>query len=234
MIALFILILFAASPTFAVTRDAVSSGQKTATGTTLTISHTVANTGGNRALYTLCGLRSNSITLTATQAGNAMTQVRYDPAGATNIATYIFRILNPAIGTNNIVITQSSGIAMICYDLSATDVNQTTPETDNDGICGTTDPETLTLTTATNELLLDVMGLAILGSNTPGTNQTEEIDLQEGSTTLTVTGSRKAGADGGVMSQDQSGANNHCYSAVSIGHQAYVASGRRSAPMVFR
>ena len=109
---------------------------------------------------------------------------------------------------------------MACWALSATDVHQTVPETDSDGACGSGDPS-VTLTTATDELLLDVMAQAILGSATPGANQTEEYDEQTTENTLTVSGTRQDGADGGVMSQTQSSANVACYSAVAVAHSDF-------------
>lgn len=225
--------LFLATPAFAVTRDAVTSGEKGNTGTTLTVSHTVTASGGNRVLYVLCGLRSLSITATATYAGQAMTQVAGGTHGSTNLRSYIFRKTAPATGANDWVVTQSSAGAMACWALSATDVNQVTPETDTDNATCATGTQTLTLTTATDELLLDVFALALTNSATPGANQTEEVDVQTSENTLTVAGSRQAGADGGVMSYAPGSAGNSCYSAVAIAHSAFTASTRRPKAVMF-
>ena len=213
--------LLLAQPCFAVTRDTVTTGRKGNSGTTLTVSHTVTAAGGNRAIYLLCGLRSRTITASATYGGEAMTAVRdTDTHGSTNIRSYIWRLLDPTTGANDWQVTQSSGTAMACWALSATDVHQTVPETDSDGACGSGDPS-VTLTTATDELLLDVMAQVILGSATPGANQNEEYDEQTTENTLTVSGTRQDGADGGVMSQTQSSANVACYSAVAVAHSDF-------------
>lgn len=206
---------------FAVTRDTVTTGRKPNTGTTLTVSHTVTAGSGNRAIYVLCGLRNRTFTASATYGGEAMTAVRdTDTHGSTNIRSYIWRLLDPTTGANDWVVTQSSGTAMACWAISLTDVHQTVPETDSDGACASGDPS-VTLTTATDELLLDVMAQSILGSATPGANQTEEYDEQTTENTLTVSGTRQDGVDGGVMSQTQSLNNVACYSAVAVAHSAF-------------
>lgn len=214
-------VLLLATPSLAVTRDTVTTGRKPDTGTTLTVSHTVTASGGNRAIYGLCGLRNRTITASATYGGEAMTAVRdTDTHGSTNIRTYIWRLLDPTTGANDWVVTQSSGTAMACWFISMTDVHQTVPETDSDGACAAGDPS-LTLTTATDELLIDVMAQSILGSATEGADQTEEYDEQTTENTLTVSGTRQAGADGGAMSQTKSSSNNGCYSAVAVAHSAF-------------
>ncbi len=217
-------LFFLSTQAHAVTRDTVTSGEKGNTGTTLTVSHTVTASGGNRVIYVLCGLRSRTITATATYAGQAMTQVAGVADGATNVRSYIFRKESPATGANNWVVTQSAATAMACWAISATDVNQATPETDTDNdTCGT-GTKTLTLTTATNELLIDVFALALTNSATAGANQTEEADVQTSENTLTVAGSRQDGADGGVMSYAPDSAGTSCYSAVAIAHAAFVVN----------
>ena len=217
---IFVALLFAI-PSWAVTRDTVTTGRKPNTGTTLTVPHTVTAGGGNRAIYVLCGVRHRTITASATYGGEAMTAVRdTDTHGSTNIRSYIWRLLDPTTGANDWEVTQSSGTAMACWAISLTDVHQTVPETDSDGVCASGDPS-VTLTTATDELLLDVMAQAILGSATPDANQTEEYDEQTTENTLTVSGTRQAGADGGVMSQTKSSGNVSCYSAVAVAHAAF-------------
>lgn len=228
-----IIVLFATViPSLAVTRDAVTSSEKGNSGTTLTVSHTVTASGGNRAFYLGCGLRSRTITATATYAGQAMTEIAGVEDGSTNIRTYLFRRIAPATGANNWVVTQSSGAAMACIGISLLDVNQSTPETDTDNVTCGTGTQTLTLTTATDELLLDVFALALTNSATAGANQTEEADVQTSENTLTVAFSRQSGADGGVMSYAPDSAGVSCYSAASVAHSAFTTSRiRRVNPM---
>ena len=216
--------VFIGTPAYAVTLDAVTSGEKGNSGTTLTVSHTVTASGGNRAIYLGCGLRNRTITATATYAGQAMTEVAGVADASTNIRTYLFRKTAPVTGTNDWVATQSSGTAMACIARSLLDVDQATPETDTDNVTCGTGTQTLTLTTAANELLLDVFALALTSSATPGADQTEEADLVTSENTLTVSMSRQDGADGGVMSYAPDAAGVSCYSAASVKHSAFTGS----------
>lgn len=206
---------------FAVTLDATTNERKGNSGTTLTKSHTVTASGGNRAFYLLCAHRNLGYTMTATYAGAAMTEVRNDAHGSNNQRSYIFRKTNPATGANDWVMTQSTAVAAVCHGVSVTDVDQTTPETDSDGTCLASGDPSVTLTTATNELLLDVIGISSLSSVTPGANQTEIADIQTLENTLTVAASYQAGANGGVMSYGPPASTASCYTAVSIKHSAF-------------
>jgi len=221
-----------AMPAWAVTRDTVTSNSKNSTGTTLTQSHTVTASGGNRIMYVLCGLRSRTVTLTATYAGAAMDEVRKDQHGSTQISSWMFRKINPATGANDWEVTQSGGTGMACAGFSVTNAHQTVSETDTDGICGTTNPESLTLTDTNDDLLIDVFAMAIDGSVTEGADQTEEIDIAVASATLTTAVSRQLGTADGVMSQTANGANNHCYTAISIAHSAATTSRPPLGPII--
>ena len=216
----------------AVTYDTDTSGQKASPGTTLTVSHTVTAGGSNRAIYVLCGIDSATATLTATYAGAAMTAVRNDAHASVSTRTYIFRKADPATGANNWVVTQSVGEPMICWALSATGVHQTTPETDSDGTCpAATASVTLTLTTASGELLLDILGFSNTDATavTEGADQTAEMLLEQG-TAYEAAGSRQPGSAGGVMSYSWTTNTTPCYSAVSI--KAAPGSGA-SPPIIF-
>lgn len=223
LVAFFLLFFVFPGYSAAVTRDTVTAGEKGNSGTTLTISHTVTALGGNRSIYVLCGLRSRTVTATATYAGQAMTEIAGVAHGATNLRVYIFRKTGPATGANDWVVTQSSATAMACWAFSATNVDQITPETDTDNSCAGGNSPSLTLTTATNEILLDVMGLSVTSAGTPGANQTEESDQVTSENTLTVAGSRQDGADGGAMTYTGTGGTS-CYSAVAIKHAAFTPS----------
>lgn len=213
----------------AVTLDAVNIDEKGDTGTTLTIPHTTTTGGGNRGAYALCGLRSRTITASATYAGVSMTDVRSgaDAHASTNIRAYLFRLIDPTTGTNDFVITQSSGTAMVCLTFSVTNLHQSVPETDTDGDCTGGTNGSLTLTTGTNELLLDAFAMAITGSGTEGANQTEHGDLAASTNTLTVAGSTQDGADGGAMTYTASAGAVTCYIAASLKHDEYGSVAQR-------
>jgi len=161
-----------------------------------------------------------------------MDVARQDTHGSTQIRNYLFRKLNPTTGANDWVVTQSTGIAMACWALSATNVHQTVPETDTDGICQSGTTESLTLTDTNDDLLMDLISMNLNGSFTPGADQTEEADIDVTSTTLTVGGSQQPGTADGVMSQTLSGVNNHCYTAISIAHSAATTSRPPIGPII--
>jgi hypothetical protein len=221
------------APAWAVTRDAASVNDKPTTGTTLTQSHTVTTTGGNRVLYVLCALRSNTFTLTATYNGIAMTEVRRDQHGSLLHGSWIFRLVNPDTGTHDWVVTQSGAQTMVCNAVSLTNVNQATPETDHDGTCpSSVTSSSLTLTDTADDLLFDTIEHGLDGSVlTPGADQTNEytpIDFQSG--TGTAGGSRQAGTADGIMSWSWTGSASGCHSAVSVAHSLY--SRRPSSPII--
>ncbi|HWO41497.1 MAG TPA: hypothetical protein VNO43_06805 [Candidatus Eisenbacteria bacterium] len=216
-IALLLSVLLTAAPALAaVAFDTVTSNQKSGSGTTLTQSHTVTAGGSDRAIYLLCGLDDNVITLTATYAGQAMTEVLRQQSAAGGNSVWIFRRLNPATGPNNWVVTQSVADNMICAGISLTGVDQTTPETDSDSNCPTSSTTTvsLTLTTAAGELLLDILGIRNTGHViTVGADQTERMNLTEG-TAYQAAASTQPGSFGGRDDVDLY----DCRSALLRGH----------------
>lgn len=229
-----LLLMWGAGSAGAATFDAVSTGEKGDTGTTLTISHTVTASSGNRVLYGTCTMRNRTSTGSATYNGVSTTAVRSDTHTSTNIRTYLFRLIAPATGTHDFVFTESAATAAVCRVQSFTDAPQVTPETDAQGDCTQGTSATLTLSTGSNDILIDGMGMAITGSGTPGANQTEDVDLAASTNTLTLAGSRQAGADGGVMSYTASAGAVTCYVAASIGHSAFATPVPQGSPIFFK
>lgn len=237
MIPLFILIgfLILASPSGAVTRDTSTQGQGNTSP--LTVAHTVTNTGGNRAIFVYCALRSITVTLSATYNGVSVPLIRSDAfVSGSATSTWMFGLANPAVGTNNWVVTQSGGTAnIVCGALSATDVNQAALTTDNKGACTlSVTSATQTLTTTVNDLLLDVEAVAAVSESlTKGAGQSNEISpnpLEQ--TNLTGGASSQSGSVDGVMSWSYTTSAGNCQSAISIAHSAF-SSGRRSvSPMM--
>jgi hypothetical protein len=171
--------------------------------------------------------------LTATYNSVAMTEVRRDQDGSLLHGSWIFRLVNPSTGANNWEVTQSVATTMVCNGVSLTNVHQVTPETDSDGICassGTT--STLTLTTGSNEVLLDTVENGVdTAALTKGADQTDEytpIEFQSG--TGTAGASWQLGSVDGIMSWSWTGSSGHCQSAVSVAHSLY--SRRPSSPII--
>lgn len=228
-------LLLIAQPLWAVTYDTTTSNQKTGSGTTLTKAHIVTAGGSNRAIFVGCGLDSNTITLTATYAGAAMEEVRRDQHGTNGTSTWIFKKLAPATGSNNWVVTQSVADNMICYAVSATDVDQIIGISDHDGSCpagGAATSATVTLTAGTSDLLMDILGQDNTGhTNTEGADQTNRMSLTEG-TAYQAAGSTQPGTADGVMSWSWTGGAGACLSAIAI--KNFVAATRPIAPIFFQ
>lgn len=117
----------------AIARDAVTANQST-TGTSLTFAHTTS--GSNRLLWV--GVRSgvNEDFITGvTYGGQAMTFVRKRQAQAGDLRwVYLFVLINPPSGTNNVVVSASGSTSINASAVSYTGVRQTSqPPQSNDG-----------------------------------------------------------------------------------------------------
>lgn len=108
----------------AIVRDAVSSGSNGGSGSTLTIAHTC--TGSNLLLVTYVGCNTASDIITGvTYNGVAMTRATGQFIGANSISSYLYYLINPATGTHNVVISNSSSVGVQGGNTSYTGVLQT-------------------------------------------------------------------------------------------------------------
>ena len=146
------------------------------TTTSNTISFTVGS-GSNRLLIVTASYWEDVAgtgTITGiTYAGTSMTQVV--TATETAMSTYIYRLVAPTSGTNNIVITTSGATDSRKFGvISFTGVNQTTPiNASNTAIASTSGPLTASLTTTVaNTMLVDAASNFSANTITPGTGQT--------------------------------------------------------------
>ena len=224
--------LLCAQPAFSA-YDTTTSGQKSGSGTTLTVSHTMS-ASANGAIYVLCALDDAAFTLTASYAGAAMTEVRRDQHGSASVSTWIFKKLGPATGANNWVVTQSSAISMICLAVSATDVDQITGTSQDTGTCPAAASSVSNAVTSAgdNDLVVDVVGLGNTGHTlVVGADQTQRMNLTEG-TAIEAAGSTQLGSiSGDAMSWTWTTNVTHCQSVVAI----KAASTRRAvAPIIFQ
>lgn len=218
-----------AIPAYAVTLDATSSGSTTTTS--LTVSHTVTSSGGNRAIAIVCANRVAANTVTATYNGVNVPQaptvgtVNGTAIGA-NISAWAFILANPSTGTNNWVVTQSNAVGMLCVAVSATDVDQVTPASDDDGICSSSVTSvSRTLTVASNELIVDGVGRSAAdGTLAEGTNQVDISGPIQLNANFTGDGSYKLGSNGTSTSWSWGSAGSACMMAVSFKHSAFSAS----------
>lgn len=165
-----------ATPVF----DAATFGG-TAGATSLTIAHTCSGT--NRSLYVWTYARNLAVgdVTGVTYAGVAMTQIGLTQAD-TNNDLKLWRLVAPATGANNVVVTNSGSRPMSACVLSLTDVDQTTPD-------GTVVQNgTLSVSSSLTDTQLLISGVGVENSAGPlppqftstGTNQTERLDNYNG------------------------------------------------------
>jgi hypothetical protein len=109
----------------AIVRDAVTDGGRTASGTSKTISHTVAS-GSDRYLLVAVGWEGDSDDITGvTYNGVAMQRLAVF-AGET-MWMYLYGLANPDTGTHDVVISADATDAIIGYVASYQGVHQTVP-----------------------------------------------------------------------------------------------------------
>jgi len=153
----------------AIAFDAVNSGAS-GTGATLTRTHTC--TGSDLTLWVsaVCNL-ANSIT-GCTYNGVAMTQIGtglVDGAGNTN---HLFYLINPATGTNNVVLSQSGSNSINFISDSYTGCGQVTqPDSSNTNSTGSNSSLTTSTTVIASNCWLIESGAAGTGCASVNTSQ---------------------------------------------------------------
>ena len=91
-------------------------------GTQLTISHV---NNGNLLVVGVGANNNNDIITGITYAGSAMTRAGVGIIAANNISAYMYYLLNPSTGTNNIVISSGSSVLFQGEGVSYTGARQT-------------------------------------------------------------------------------------------------------------
>lgn len=207
---------------------ATTTGQSNSANS-LTFSHTIAS-GYNRLL--LVGVSTgatstngtNAATVnTVTYGGTALTLVGSVNAGG-NVRTYLYALVNPAVGTANVAISTSGTTPVVAGATSFTGVDQTTPYGtfySNSTTSSVSSASVTGISSATNELVYDVIAVDVdnstPGALTLGSGQTSRWNIT-GTTTRRVTGagSTKVGSASATMSRTWSGGQQYAMGAVSL------------------
>lgn len=183
-----------------------SSGVDQTGVNSLTFSHTV--TGSNTILLVGASLRHDTGTgktvTGVTFNGDAMTLVDQDTNNwGGQEYTSLWRLVNPDAGTHDIVVTYSDVCDYaIAGGVSYTGVDQTAPiGTATKANSDTGDP-TVDVSSAAGELVVDST-IMDSPSTTVGAGQTERVNIQAGTPTLSQGMSEEAGAATVTMSWDQ-------------------------------
>ena len=187
--------------------DAAGPANQFTNATSLTFSHTCS--GSDRILFVGAMLDGSSPPTGVTYNGVAMTLVDSVSFswGAKNQS--LWRLIAPATGANNVVISRASASNIFGTSLSLTNVDSTTPlgtsvtGAENDG----STPATVNVSSATGELVIDTVGWAN-GSGaalTAGAGQTKRVEaLDAGGSGSSSAMSEEAGASTVTMSWTRS------------------------------
>jgi hypothetical protein len=155
------------------------SSTSSTTLSTITLSHTVG-TGENRLLLVGVSLRDRTVT-SVNYGGVAMTLVG-SRANGTNSIIYIYRLLNPTSGTANISVVLNGapgkGAAVGAIDYSG--VDQSTPLGTFASASGWTSSPSLSVSSASGQMVFDVLSVRQTTALTPGAGQTERWDFSRG------------------------------------------------------
>lgn len=163
----------------AIARDSTSSAQSnTTSSTTVTFSHTIVSTVNGVIYAGLTIDASTTPTATATFAGNAMTQLA--SIGSTSEYVTAFRLVNPPVGANNVVISWSSSNAYVAGAVAFTGVHQSTPDnTPVTSQSASSSQRTDTVNSSVGDLVLDFFSAnnQTAANLTMGSSQTEDVRL---------------------------------------------------------
>ena len=136
----------------AISSNGTSTSAQTSGATSLTWSHTVAN-GTNRALFVELSIDQVGATVSSvTYGGVAMTRVGRT---AGNHAVEIWRLVNPTVGTANVVVNFSATTAAAGGATTYNGVSQTTPTGTYAGASGTGTTMSVVASSAAGDLVID-------------------------------------------------------------------------------
>jgi hypothetical protein len=195
-----------------------AAAQGAAVDVTVTFSHTCSGT--DRVLYVRVNVNTNTIT-SIQYAGVDMTQILVDTTNAPGNTLYIYRLVAPATGANNVVInTTGSAAFLTAVSMSFSGVHQSAP---NDSISTTTVGAGATsistnVPSATGKLVADFVSFLDAVDVSVGGGQTRRVTdfAVTGGTYITTEGSTEPGASTVTMSWTHAGFTNgalqYCFS----------------------
>lgn len=145
-----------------------------------TLSHTTS--GDNRMLIVGFASAVDAIASSVTYGGTALTFLKAQNNGAdsTNVRVELWGLVNPPLGTNDIVITVPNAYPLSIGATSWTGVDQTTPLGTAVSAAATSTVPSISVTSATGETVVDIVG-ATNTTATVGAGQTQLWNLTKGS-----------------------------------------------------
>ncbi|WP_345531602.1 DUF4347 domain-containing protein, partial [Viridibacterium curvum] len=188
--------------TLAIVQDAVSSAATSTLGSTsLSFAHTVGS-GSNGILIVEVSLRYNAGASSVTYGGVALTKLSSVTDALGVVTAELWYLKSPTAGTANVVVTLPTTHEFVAGASSFFNVNQTTTfgtVATADGSSGTA---SLAVSSATGELVIDVVASRQNTTSTVGAGQTQLWSLRNGTASADAWGgsSTEAGAASVTMS----------------------------------
>lgn len=168
----------------AIAFDASASG--IGASPTLTFAHTC--TGSNRLLIVGAMSQSGDVVTGVTYNGVAMTQIQHTSANGEDV--YLFSLVAPATGANNVVVSSSSG-DVYGTSVSYTGVAQVSPDDGSSNGTTTAITTNLTVTTTVDNDWLVGGGRGLSTANTNSTRRVDAIfDMFDTNAAQTPAGSK--------------------------------------------
>ena len=196
----------------AVAFDATANGKVSGAASSLTFSHTC--TGSNLALGVGAGSAiSTSDPTGVTYNAVAMTKQHSDPLTTDSDNCTIWSLLSPATGANNVVITYSGSGDIQGGSVSATGVGAITGPT---GAHGSSNSPSVTVTSATGDLVYGHVVAFLNRTTTAGTGETERYDFIGTVSTLDSHGFTEDGAATVTINPTLSASNEWSISAFNF------------------
>ncbi|MFI3186795.1 MAG: DUF4347 domain-containing protein [Methylococcaceae bacterium] len=190
----------------------VTSAQNQNTNS-LTWSHTV-NSGTNRVLFVELSINGvSAIANSVTYGGVSMTLV--GRAGG-NHGIEIWRLINPTVGTANVVASLAGATPVAGGAATFNGVNQTTPTGTFVSATGTSTTASVTVASATGDVVMDVQYWVNTGANIVGAGQTSQWSRTTTDNSMLGGSTTEAGAASVTMSSAVNTSSQWEIGAVSI------------------
>lgn len=200
--------------------DAVSSAVISVAGTSLSWTHTPVGTPSLAVVGVT--IRKNASVTALTYGGTAMTFIRQDTSG--NATTELWRLINPPTGAQTVSVTISAAQNFAGGAITFTGSDTTTPISNHAGATGISTTPSVTVTSASGELVVDAVSLR--SGTIPWTVGAGQTLRWERAFSAAFGGSTEPGAASVTMSWTNSVSGGWAISAASVkAAGAAVASG---------
>lgn len=164
-----------------------NASQTVGGGTSTTLSHEVGSGNGRLLVVGLSAELDTSFS-GVTYGGVAMTHIDTIDTPDDNLTTSLWYLLNPAVGTADIVASNSPSIAEVCIGaVSLFGVKPQAPEATDKHSQDSGTSISATLTTLTDKAwIVSAIGAGNTGTFSPASGQTERVDQADNSSALAM------------------------------------------------